>query len=148
MAKLYPYLSFENSKEALTYYEQVFGATNISRLPVGEEQAKDFGIPVDKLADTTMHGGFNVLGAELFCSDNFNREKQIGHQISILLDVNSEDELASKEAADFFEKVANSGTVTVNLPYEDQFWGGKMGQFTDQYGILWMVHAQPYSQLK
>lgn len=29
MAKMYPYLAFENAKEALGYYEEVFGATNI-----------------------------------------------------------------------------------------------------------------------
>ncbi|MBF2595491.1 VOC family protein, partial [Listeria welshimeri] len=29
----------------------------------------------------------------------------------------------------------------------EQFWGGKMGQFVDAYGISWMLHSQPYSKL-
>lgn len=39
MTKLYPYIAFENTKEALEYYEEVFGATEINRLPVTKEQA-------------------------------------------------------------------------------------------------------------
>lgn len=49
MAKMYPYLAFENAKEALGYYEEVFGATNISRLPVSEEQSEMFGLAKENL---------------------------------------------------------------------------------------------------
>ncbi len=37
MTTIFPYLNFENTKEALAYYEEVFGATNITRLPVGKD---------------------------------------------------------------------------------------------------------------
>lgn len=42
MTALFPYIAFENSKEALAYYEEVFGATDVKRLEVGEEQASHF----------------------------------------------------------------------------------------------------------
>ncbi|EUJ33601.1 hypothetical protein MFLO_00045 [Listeria floridensis FSL S10-1187] len=150
MANLYPYLNFENTKEALEYYEEVFGATNIMRMPVEKEQAKNFGMPEmsdEALANTTIHGGFTVLGANLFCSDSFGRKLESGNQISIMLDVNSEDEKAAKEADEFFSKIAASNTVDVRMPFESQFWGGKMGEFVDKYGISWMLHSQPYSKL-
>lgn len=92
MAKMYPYLAFENAKEALGYYEEVFGATNISRLPVSEEQSEMFGLPKENLENTTVHGGFTVLGANLFCSDSFGKEVKPSNQISIMLDSNSEDQ--------------------------------------------------------
>lgn len=60
MAKMYPYLAFENAKEALGYYEEVFGATNISRLPVSEEQSEMFGLAKENLENTTVHGGFTL----------------------------------------------------------------------------------------
>lgn len=137
-----------SSKEALAYYEEVFGATKIMRIPVGEEQAKSFGIEKENLEDTTVHASFTILGAELFCSDNFNGESSSGHQVWLMLDVNSEDEKAVREADAFFKRVEESGTVDVRMPYAEQFWGGKMGQFIDKYGIGWMVHSQPYSKLE
>ncbi|MBC1420357.1 VOC family protein [Listeria seeligeri] len=147
MAKLYPYLAFDNAKEALGYYEEVFGATNITRLPVGEEQSEMFGIPKDDLENTTVHGGFTVLGANLFCSDSFGKPVSATNQISIMLDLDNEDPVAVAEAEAFYEKVSSSGKVTITLPYAEQFWGGKMGQFVDEYGISWMLHSQPYSKL-
>lgn len=71
MAKLFPSLSFTNAKQALAYYEEVFDATSIVRMPVGKEQAKEFDIPLEELENTTIHGIFPVLGANIFCSDNF-----------------------------------------------------------------------------
>ena len=44
MTALFPYIAFENSKEAIAYYEEVFGATDVKRLEVGEEQASHFGM--------------------------------------------------------------------------------------------------------
>lgn len=41
MVKLYPYLSFINTKDALVYYEEVFGATNIIRIPDKREKKAD-----------------------------------------------------------------------------------------------------------
>ncbi|WP_099223889.1 VOC family protein [Listeria costaricensis] len=147
MANLYPYLAFERAKEALAYYEKVFGATNITRVPVTEEQAKQFGLPAEELDNLTMHAGFTILGTELFCADSFGNQIAPSRQISLMLDVNSEDAAAAKEADDFFENVAASPDVDVTMPFEEQFWGGKMGQFTDKYGITWMIHSQPYSKL-
>lgn len=148
MAKLYPYLSYANAKEALAYYEEVFGATKIMRLPVGEEQAESFGIKKEHLEDTTIHASFTILGADLFCSDNFKGDPISGNQIWLMLDVNSEDEQAAREADAFFKRGQESGTVDVRMPYAEQFWGGKMGQFVDKYGIGWMLHSQPYSKLE
>ena len=49
MTQLHPYLSFEKAKDAIEYYEDVFGATNVNRLAVGEEQAENFGLTKIKL---------------------------------------------------------------------------------------------------
>lgn len=84
MAKIYPYLAFNSAKEALDYYTEVFGATDIIRLPVSPEQATQFGISSEKLADTTMHASFTVLGAPLFCADNFMGPVQSSNQVSIM----------------------------------------------------------------
>ncbi|MDR2832656.1 MAG: glyoxalase/bleomycin resistance/extradiol dioxygenase family protein [Streptococcaceae bacterium] len=147
MANVHPYLAFNNTKEALSYYEEVFGVTNVSRMPVSAEQAEQFGVSKEQAADMTMHSQFSVLGATIMAADNFQQVELNYDAVSILLDLNSEDEEAMKEADVFWALVEKSDTVKVNMPFEEQFWGGKMGDFTDKYGVRWLLHAQPYSKI-
>lgn len=137
MANIHPYIALNNTKEALAYYEEVLGAKNIRRVPVAGEQA----------AEMTMHSQFDILGTTVMAADNFQHEVLSYTGISILLDLNSEDKDAMAEAQEFWKHLSESGQVTINMPFEEQFWGGAMGDFTDKYGVRWMLHAQPYSKL-
>ena len=146
MAVVHPYIALENTKEALVYYQEVLQATNIKRLPVSKEQAADFGISAKEAEAKTMHSQFDVLGTTIMAADNFRQDKLAYTGISILLDLNSEDPTAMTEARDFWRHIKDSGQVTINLDFAEQFWGGAMGDFTDKYGVNWMLHAQPYSK--
>lgn len=66
MTALFLYIAFENSKEALAYYEEVFGATDVKRLEVGEEQASHFGMTKEDAQEATMHAEFEVLGVKCY----------------------------------------------------------------------------------
>lgn len=147
MANVHPYLSFNNTKEALAYYQKVLGATNISRMPVSKEQAEQFGVTKEKLDETTMHSQFDILGTTIMAADNFHSDNLSYTGFSILLDLNSEDKFAFQEAQTFWNHATESGDVKVNMPFEEQFWGGAMGDFTDKYGVRWLLHAQPYSKI-
>ncbi|MFD2253521.1 VOC family protein [Lactococcus formosensis subsp. bovis] len=147
MTTVHPYLTFNNTKEALAYYERALGAKNITRMPVAVEQAGQFGLTQDEVKDATMHSQFEVLGTTIMAADNFHHEDLSYTGFSILLDLNSEDEDALKNAKSFWKHVSDSGEVTVNLPFEEQFWGGAMGDFIDKYGVRWLLHAQPYSKI-
>lgn len=146
MVNVNPYIALNNTKEALAYYEEVLGAKNIRRLPVGADQAEEFGVSAEQASEMTMHSQFEVLGATIMAADNFKGEELGYSGVSIMLDVNSEDEEAMAEAKAFWHHLSDSGQVTVNMPFEEQFWGGAMGDFTDKYGVHWMLHAQPYSK--
>ncbi|WP_272928374.1 VOC family protein [Companilactobacillus zhachilii] len=39
-SQIYPYLAFKNAKEALKYYQEVFGATEIYRLSPQPQQVE------------------------------------------------------------------------------------------------------------
>jgi len=145
MVTVHPYIAFADTKAALAYYEEVFGAKNVVRVPVGAEQAGQFGVDPEKAADMTMHAQFDVLGATIYGADNFIHASLTYDSFTIHLNLDSEDAVAVAEADAFFEKVAASGKAEVTMPYADQFWGGKMGAFRDQFGINWAVHAEPYS---
>lgn len=146
MAHVHPYIALNNTKEALVYYEKVLGAKNIHRVPVGTEQAADFGVAADQAAEMIMHSQFDVLGVTIMAADNFKGEELGYSGVSIMLDVNSEDAEAMAEAKAFWQHLSESNQVTVNMAFEEQFWGGAMGDFTDKYGVHWMLHAQPYSK--
>jgi PhnB protein len=147
MANVHPYLALNNTKEALAYYEEVLGATEIHRMPVSSEQAEQFGVSIEQASEMTMHSQFKVLGTTIMAADNFQKEDLAYSGISILLDLNSEDAEAMKEAQEFWNRLSTSGQVTINMPFEEQFWGGAMGDFTDKFGVRWMLHAQPYSKI-
>ncbi|MFC6180141.1 VOC family protein [Lactiplantibacillus daowaiensis] len=145
-SQLYPYLAFENAKTAIDYYQRVFGATDVYRLSPQPEQAQQFGLPADAdLNNMTMHGGFTILGTKIECSDAFRGTPQPSDQISLMLDLNSEDADSAQAAEAFYQHLVTSDDVKITMPFAEQFWGGKMGQFIDKFGITWMLHTSPWS---
>ena len=46
-AQIYPYLTFENAKEAMDYYVQNFDAEIVYHQPLSEEQAENLGLDID-----------------------------------------------------------------------------------------------------
>lgn len=148
MTELHPYLSFEKAKEALEYYENVFGATKINRIKVGENQAEDFGMTKDQVEDSTMHAEFEVLGVKILCSDSFGRVANINNGISLLIDFDVNDQEDAEKVQQFYDKIKDHESLNIELPFAEQFWGGKMGVFTDKYGVRWMLNGQDYSQMQ
>lgn len=60
---IYPYLTFTNTKEALEYYKNTFGAQNVVRLPVTAEAAAAMNVPTNvDFSQMTMHAAFTILG--------------------------------------------------------------------------------------
>jgi PhnB protein len=146
MANLYPYLRFESAKQALAYYEDVFGARVVSRMPLGAEMAAQFGVAADDLESTTMHAEMRIAGVRVLCSDRFGGE-QTFQGIGLMLDFDTEDEASVAEMHALWARVMERGAVEVHLPLAQQFWGGWMGQFNDAFGVNWMFHGQPFSQM-
>lgn len=147
MTELFPYLAFEKAKDAIAYYEEVFGAKNVKRLEVSEEQAEQFGMTKEQAAEATMHAEFEVLGVKILCSDSFGRVENINNGISLLIDfdVNNQDD--SDRVQQFYDEIKDHDSLDIEMPLKEQFWGGKMGTFTDKYGVRWMLHGQDYTKL-
>ncbi|MBI5973092.1 VOC family protein [Staphylococcus caledonicus] len=147
MTQLHPYLSFEKAKDALSYYEEVFGATNIHRLQVGESQAEHFSMTKEQALESTMHAEFEVLGVKILCSDSFGRVENINNGISLLIDFDINDKEDTERVHQFYNKIKDHESLNIEMPLEEQFWGGQMGAFTDKYGVRWMLHGQDYTKL-
>lgn len=67
-AKIYPYLTFKNAKEAMDYYVQSFGAEITYHQSLNEEQAENLGMATDDetLQKTTLRGNLRLPGRRSF----------------------------------------------------------------------------------
>ncbi len=131
--RLNPYISFAgNAREAMEFYEQVFGGT-LSLNTFGDYGDKDA-----PGADKIMHGmlettsGFTLMGADT----PPGMEHNPGSNFAVSLSGDDADELRG-----YWEKLSSGGTVTV--PLEKQMWGDEFGMCADRFGIGWMVNIGP-----
>ena len=68
--KVIPYLTFENTIEAIKYYETIFGEILVKRMPMTEEMAKGMGVEGD-ISGKTLHSELNFRGLLVYSSDCF-----------------------------------------------------------------------------
>lgn len=149
MAKLFPYLAFENAKSSIDYYVTFFGATLLDHSPITKEMAGQFNLSDKQLENSTMHAAFSVERQTILCSDRLTEPNAaFNSAMSICLDFDSEDSEAMKELQTLYDKIITADGLTILMPLEKQFWGGKMGMVKDKFGLQWMFHAQPYSKLE
>ena len=133
-SRLNPYISFDgNAREAMEYYEGVFGGT-LTLNTFGE-----YGQPDSSIANKIMHGnletdrGFTLMGADTPPGAEYNP----GNNIAVSLSGDDSDELRG-----YWAKLSDGGTVSV--PLEKQMWGDEFGMCADRFGVTWMVNiGQP-----
>lgn len=141
----YPYLTFDNTKAALAYYQAVFGAEDVERLPVTKAAAEAMHIPSSvNYEDLTMHAVFTILGNWVYSSDNFNHDDQLTNSTRLLIDVDSGDAEMLKKAEALYHSFETDDSVTILMPLADQGWGAKMGMVTDKYNVTWMLQIRKW----
>lgn len=146
-ARTTPYFSFANAKEAVAYYQDVFGATEVYRLSPDQQQAQALNLPPDtNLADITIYGGFKIMDLNFCFSDASGDQPQASNQVSVMLDINSQDPTAEAALLKLYQRVVGSRQVTVKVPYKTQFWGNKMGTVIDRYGVFWIFNSAPWNR--
>lgn len=134
MTTLNPYLGFrDNAKEAMTYYQTVFGG-ELSMSTFGEFHASEDVDEQDKImhAMLTTEKGMVLMGADTPNSMDFTP----GNNISVSLSGSDEPELRG-----YFDKLADGGTVA--MPLEKAPWGDTFGMCKDKFGIDWLVNIAP-----
>ncbi|MEM6782711.1 MAG: VOC family protein [Bacteroidota bacterium] len=119
-----PQLTVNGANRALAFYAEVFGATELSRLPG----------PDGRL----LHAVFEIGGTQLYISDDF---AEYGSEAApdparttaaVGLYIYVEDVDAT------FAKALDLGARTL-MPVEDQFWGDRFGKLIDPFGHVWAV---------
>ena len=51
----------------------------------------------------------------------------INNGISLLIDFDTNDKTDSERVENFYNKIKDHESINIEMPLEEQFWGGKMG---------------------
>lgn len=144
-AKIYPYLTFKNAREAMDYYVQAFGAEITYHQSFNEEQAENLGMATDdeSLQKTTLRGEFTIAGQKIICADVTMGTPQSSALVSIMLNFDD-----AAQARQLFDRLAGSDDQRVTVPFGNWMFDSKMGQVVDKYGITWLITAAANSPQK
>ncbi len=116
-----PYLIVDGAAEAIRFYEQAFGATEMLRLPMGDKIAH---------AEVLIEGSHVMLADEFPDMGFLGPLKRGGTTASLMI------YLADVDAA--YERALAAG-ATAERPPENQFWGDRMGTLRDPFGHRWSL---------
>jgi PhnB protein len=130
---LNPYLNFrDNAKEALSFYQSVFGGevttSTFGEYEMGQDASENGKIMHGQL---TAPDGLVLMAADVPEAMPFTP----GTNYSVSLSGGPEDDGTLRG---YWEKLTDGGQVTV--PLEVAPWGDAFGMCTDRFGIPWMVN--------
>lgn len=132
--KLVPYLNFDgNCAEAFRFYEQVFGGKLEAIQTHGESAIKDQ-VPPD-WHDRILHARLVIGDQILMASDTQpgTYEGIKGMNVAVQID-------DVERAERIFNALAENGSV--QMPFQDTFWGARFGMLVDRFGIPWMINCE------
>ena len=142
-ARVCSYLNFDGkTEEAFLFYKKVFktefigkGIQRFSDIPASPEHP-----PIAKeIEKMILHVELPILGNHILMGTDAPKEMGFnlikGSNMHICL------EPETREEADrLFNELSAGGNVT--MPMADMFFGAYFGEFSDQYGINWMINFQ------
>ena len=125
-----PYLIVDGAEDAIRFYEQALGATEILRLPMGGK----IGHAEIRIGDSVV-----MLSDEWPDQGKLSPKSRGGSTSSLMIYLENVD-------AAFERAIAAGGTV--ERPVEDQFYGDRSGSFTDPFGHSWTLatHIEAVSE--
>ncbi len=148
-ARVTTYLNFPgNTEEAFNFYKKVFRGEftggGLQRfgdvdLPAGAPPLGEADKKLILHAELTILGGHVLMATDAPESMGFKMKQ--GNNMHICLEPDSREETKR-----LFDALSEGGVVT--MPLADMFFGSYFGEFTDKYGINWMLSFQQGSQGK
>lgn len=123
-----PHLVVKGAGDAIAFYERVFGAQELCRMPGPDGRV--------------MHAAIRIGNSSIFLCDEFPECGSSGPQegaspVTIHLYVDDTDAV--------FQAAVEAGAKPV-MPPEDMFWGDRYGKLVDPFGHHWSV-ATPKENL-
>jgi uncharacterized glyoxalase superfamily protein PhnB len=119
-------LIFHDSAKAIAFYEQAFGAKEISRAMAPDGKS-------------VWHAEIRIGDAALFMNDaspmTFATPASETHRATCSF------QLYVKDCDAVFERAVNAGGKPA-MPVQDMFWGDRMGSVLDPFGVMWNISTR------
>jgi len=141
MTTVNTYLTFKgNCEVAFNFYKEAFGGEfsflgRFDNIPKDDPNNNIDESEKDKIMHISLPIGNTILmGSDV--GGEWAKEVTVGNNFSVSINTDSKD-----EADRLFKELSVNGKVT--MPMDNTFWGSYFGMFFDQFGIQWMVSADP-----
>lgn len=135
MANLGIYLAYDSAKVAMEYYEEVFNAKIIERLPITKEMNEIFMLEESSLPDSTYSGRFDIDGVVIACSDRVDNNGDFNDSFNIMVQYTRDDEVSFQTMRSLLID-KNEGVVIYDSQVEE-YADHLMFRFKDIFGIIW-----------
>lgn len=142
-ARVCTYLNFDGkTEEAFLFYKKVFrtdflgkGIQRFGDIP----PSTDHPPVVEEVKKMVLHVELPITGSHVLMGTDAPKEMGFslvkGNNMHICI------EPETREEADrLFNELSSGGTIT--MPMADMFFGAYFGEFSDKYGINWMINFQ------
>jgi uncharacterized glyoxalase superfamily protein PhnB/uncharacterized protein YndB with AHSA1/START domain len=142
-ARVTTYLNFPgNTEEAFLFYKSVFktefAGKGIQRF---DDIPAEAGLPpiADEVKKMVLHVELPITGNHILMATDAPKEMGFtltqGNNMHICIEPETRE-----EAKRIFDELSNGGNIT--MPLKDMFFGSYFGEFSDKFGINWMVNFQ------
>ena len=131
MTHISAYINFEGEcRNAMQFYQQCLGGElNLQKISQSPMAAQ---MPSEK-AGHILHGSLVSKGMVIMGSDITPPDFLRGNNIRLCLQCNSNEEIEQ-----YFTSLSEAGKV--KTPLHQTFWGATYGEFTDRFGINWILN--------
>ncbi|MCK7554253.1 VOC family protein [Chitinophaga sedimenti] len=131
-----PYLNFNGDcKAAFDFYQSVLGGEFTMVMKFSDMPGPHMG-PGEE--NRIMHIGLPIGGTMVFGSDCSSSMGTATHGNMFSVCIGGDDEAECRRV---FNGLSEGGKV--NMPFEKAPWGDIFGDFTDKFGVSWMVNCTP-----
>lgn len=117
-----PYLVVDGASDAIEFYNEAFGATEVMRMPMGENRLAHAEIKI---------GDSHVMLSDEWPDMNLLGPNSRGGATASLM-------IYLPDVDSAFARALKAG-ATQERPVENQFWGDRMGTVIDPYGHRWTL---------
>jgi PhnB protein len=131
--ELMPYLQYPGDcEEALNFYKDILQG----RMEIASRYDNPAMKAPEEYKNKILHASFYFGKHLIFASDTLSKKTHEPMQSNVALSLGFKDE---REAENIFDKLSAGGKI--HVPFKKQFWGDWHGNFTDRFGIRWMVNC-------
>jgi PhnB protein len=129
------YINFNgNCREAVEFYEQVFGTEKTNFMTFGEAPPDPQFVLPEEAKNLVVHTRLNIYGSTVMFSDVFPGMPFVeGNNITFTIGSKNQDEIKS-----LFGKLKEGGKIGMEL--QETFWSKCYGNLTDKFGIGWQFN--------